>query len=314
MRRLLLAVAAICASTFVPKSAGAWTNAGHMAAAAIAYYDLGGANSPVVKKIVGIIASHPDPGPFKVAIGRATGDEQVLRTFMEIARWSDDVRTGGYDHPTWHYMFRPVIDPAAPPAGGAPYAETGDAREALAVNLRIARDTKDPRVSAGERAIALCWIFHIVGDIHQPLHAAEWFSSAMPEGDFAGDRFYVLDPSTRQPVKLHRYWDDLPANQEDTPYLMARSQELMRKHPRANFSSMLKEAERSNFDAWARESYSAAVNTAYDADRPKATTPESATLPTPAYLAESKLVAEERLALAGYRLADVVRELYGATQ
>jgi len=42
-------------------TARAWTRSGHMVTAAIAYFDLGGGNSPIVERIVEIMASHPEP-------------------------------------------------------------------------------------------------------------------------------------------------------------------------------------------------------------------------------------------------------------
>ena len=41
-----------------------------------------------------------------------------------------------------------------------------DALEAIAWNSEVLKRSKD----AGERAVALCWILHLVGDVHQPLH------------------------------------------------------------------------------------------------------------------------------------------------
>src|SRR3546814_3751066 len=115
------------------------------------------------------MGSHPEPGPFQVAAGRSMGDERTLRIFLEIARWADDIRGSEYDHPTWHYLFRPVIDANDPSSKGAPYVTSGNAPEALALSIAMARN---PRASSAERAVAYCWIFHLVGDIHPPMHAA----------------------------------------------------------------------------------------------------------------------------------------------
>ena len=40
------------------------------------------------------------------------------------------------------------------------------------------------------RAIALCWYLHLMGDVHQPLHCATWFSPEFPgkNGDSGGKR------------------------------------------------------------------------------------------------------------------------------
>lgn len=310
----LAVITATVLCALIPTPALSWSNAGHMTTAVIAYYDLGGANSPIVKKIVAIMASHPDRGPFKIAVGRSTGDEQILRTFMEIARWPDDIRLGNYDHPTWHYLLQPVIDPSNPPPNGAPYAYTGDARDALSLNISMVSNTKDPRIAEGERAIALCWIFHIVGDIHQPLHAGEYFSAQIPEGDFAGDKFYLIDPNNGQVVKLHSFWDDLVTRDEEPTFVVVRSQSLMSKYPRSRFAEALQHDRSRAYDvsAWASESHAAAVNLAYGSDRPSATSPDQAKLPDQTYLAQSRTLGEERLTLSGYRLADSLRAMFGS--
>jgi S1/P1 Nuclease len=42
---------------------------------------------------------------------------------------------------------------------------------ALAENESIVKNDSDPQ----RKAVALAWLFHLVGDIHQPLHAAQLF-------------------------------------------------------------------------------------------------------------------------------------------
>jgi len=39
------------------------------------------------------------------------------------------------------------------------------------------------------RAIALAWLFHLVGDIHQPLHTAQLFTVDYPQGDRGGKKY-----------------------------------------------------------------------------------------------------------------------------
>src|SRR3546814_7449016 len=74
----------------------------------------------------------------------------LLRIFLEIARWADDIRGSEYDHPTWHYLFRPVIDANDPPSKGAPYVTSGNAPEALALSIAMARN---PRARSEERRV-----------------------------------------------------------------------------------------------------------------------------------------------------------------
>src|ERR1700733_8864378 len=66
---------------------------------------------------------------------------------------------------------------------------------------------------AGERAIALCWVEHLVGDIHQPLHAGEAFTEKHPTGDLGGNALAVNTPSGV--YNLHSVWDELLGTNND---------------------------------------------------------------------------------------------------
>ena len=48
---------------------------------------------------------------------------------------------------------------------------------AMVENERIVKNENDPE----RRAIALAWLFHLVGDIHQPLHTAQLFTVYYPQ-------------------------------------------------------------------------------------------------------------------------------------
>ena len=60
---------------------------------------------------------------------------------------------------------------------------------------------------AARKAIALAWLFHLVGDIHQPLHAAQLFAVDYPNGDRGGDQICIRVTQAGQPMNLHRSWD-----------------------------------------------------------------------------------------------------------
>ena len=59
--------------------------------------------------------------------------------------------------------------------------------------------------SASERAIALRVLMHVVGDVHQPLHAATRVSKQYPHGDKGGNHFYLKKNTVAK--NLHGYWD-----------------------------------------------------------------------------------------------------------
>jgi hypothetical protein len=182
----------------------------------------------IVEQIAEIMSQHPERGPFEVAIGRSSGADRAQRIFLEMARWSDDVRGGEQDHPTWHGAFRPIVDLRDPPPKTPPDAILYEAFEALALNVRMAAD---PRAPASERAVALCWVFHIVGDIHQPLHAAELYFAQFPDGDRYGSSEYRLDPKTGRPVNLHFFWDDLVHQEAEPEMAMVRAHQLEKRLP-----------------------------------------------------------------------------------
>jgi hypothetical protein len=295
---LLMLLAVAC------PSAMAWSVPGHMVSAAIAYEELRLKDPRLAHRIVELMSQHPDRAPFAVAINGASDEARTRRIFMEMARWPDDVRGGAYDHPTWHYASRPIVDPRHPPAAAPPDVITGSAIEAFALNASVASDAHAP---AAERAIALCWIFHLVGDIHQPLHAADQFSSAYPDGDRGGNREHVLDPQTQQPVTLHGYWDNAVSRSGEVEVVLARANELRAKFPRERFSGLASPKNAANdFTAWARESYALARSQAYRDDLSASATQEKAPALSAAYIADSTNVAEQRLTLAGYRLADLL--------
>jgi hypothetical protein len=89
---------------------------------------------------------------------------------MQAARWADDIRSQdrAQNKPRWHYInfpFKPEGQPASVQIGEpAPV----NILTAMAENERAVRNETDPE----RRAIALAWLFHLVGDIHQPLHTA----------------------------------------------------------------------------------------------------------------------------------------------
>ena len=74
---------------------------------------------------------------------------------------------------------------------------------AMAENERIVKNETDP----ARKAIALAWLFHLVGDIHQPLHVSQIFTLDYPNGDRGGNEICVRVTQFGQPMDLHRFWD-----------------------------------------------------------------------------------------------------------
>lgn len=295
MRGIVIAGLALC---IIGDRASAWSRPGHMVTAAIAYSDL--ANDPAVKSaIVELIEAHPDRAPFEVAIDRTVGEARARRLFYECARWPDDARGTAYDHPTWHYAARPVH--ADRGSNGSANRIEGSAIEAFALNFRVLADR---RASKAERAVALCWVMHLVGDIHQPLHTAQLFSHTFPDGDQLGSKQFVRATPHHDPVTLHWFWDDRVHRSGTQDSVETRATEITSSSPRATAST-----HSADFALWAeQESYAEAVRLAYGKLLITSAKPADAPVLPQAYIDETLKSAEQRVALAGHRLASVLRE------
>jgi hypothetical protein len=288
----------------------AWSRPGHMVTGEIAYEDLLAKDSRVIDQVVDVIAKHPERAPFEVATGAASGAERSRRIFMEMGRWADDVRSGSADHPSWHYSGRPLIDASSPPSPRPVDVRSGAALEAFALQWKIA---SDKRGVPAERAVALCWVFHLIGDIHQPLHAADEYSSRLPEGDRGGNLLFVREPDAQQPTNLHAFWDGIVHGTGDSAEATAQARRLIRQYPRAQFKQLTAGSLRPEFGQWADESVDLAKRIAYRNDLVRTTEADSAKVLTAAYIRDATATGEQQITLAGYRLADALRALFKAT-
>lgn len=310
MRFLRRMAISLTAFALAAGPAGAWTRPGHMVTAAIAFDEIERRRPDLIDAISALLDAHPDRGPFQVAVDRTTGRERQRRMFLECARWADDARQTAYDHPSWHIALWPVIEPDAPAATRAKVQARGDrptgvALESLTLNYRT---LADPSASPSEKASALCWLLHVTGDIHQPFHTTELFSAAYPDGDAGAGRQFVTDPlPPHAPIALHWLWDDsisrsgLPADAD------ARARRIETRYPRAALEELERPTTPPDFRAWAHdESHALALSFALS-QRPATTPgPKDAPAVPEAYWAKVLAVSERRVAVAGYRMADLI--------
>jgi hypothetical protein len=189
---------------------------------------------------------------------------------------------------------------------------------------------ENPETSPSERALALCWVLHIVGDIHQPLHASDLFSEEFPNGNAAGSLSYVRDPISLSPIPLHILWDSNALRVPTLVEVDKHAQAFLKKYPRSHFSALQANpvGDPGVFEAWARESHQVAIDWAYDIEMvsdpakdqssdelianmvnfilngvsPVEDAPE---VPNE-YWEKLQLTSEQRITLAGYRIADII--------
>jgi len=55
--------------------------------------------------------------------------------------------------------------------------------------------------------MALRFITHIIGDIHQPLHSSSLFNDQFPNGDRGGNDFFINFPENTELNELHKFYD-----------------------------------------------------------------------------------------------------------
>lgn len=194
-----LAFAALTAASLFALSAqpaAAWGDEAHMMVGMIAYKLL----DPAVKtRVEALLASDPD---------RATAPDFVART-----TWADKYRDAARDAggrtgtEKWHFTNIELADgdvdgacrhhpalPAGTPASAGPAACSIDKVEQFTAEL------SDAATPASEKLLALKFLLHLVGDLHQPLHAAD-------NRDGGGNGIYVVADGGFTPIKLHAYWD-----------------------------------------------------------------------------------------------------------
>ena len=177
--------------------------------------------------------------------------------FMVAARWADDIRTldKAESRLPWHYVdfpFKPEGEPANIQAI-EPLEE--NILTAIAENERTVRSGNDP----AKRGIALSWLFHLIGDIHQPFHAAQLFSRKYPNGDRGGSEMCVRTAQNRAALPLRRLWDGLLTSSNNPLTLRNIAVELRNRFPRVG----LTELAASDPEVWAKESNEIATKIAY---------------------------------------------------
>lgn len=196
----------------------AWNSLGHKVVAEIAWQQL----SPEQRQsIVDTLRRHPQFDRDFVVImddDAAKGDKatQDHWIFQHAATWPDIIRNDKeYDRPEWHYIDLPLfldINDRGTFAGKLPANIATDyptkvPREHYNVVQAIAhcRSVFKANPSPGVRAMVYCWLFHLVGDIHQPLHSTALFNAArFPKGDRGGNEIPLKNGGN-----LHKLWDNL---------------------------------------------------------------------------------------------------------
>ena len=114
-----------------------------------------------------------------------------------------------------------------------------------------------------QRAIARAWLFHLVGNVHQPLHTlhtVQLFSREYPHGDRGGNDVCIRLAPGRAPLDLHRLGDGVITSTNKVGRLRNIATESLSTLSRVG----LRELDQKQPEAWAKYSYEIAVKIAYE--------------------------------------------------
>ncbi|MCH8335235.1 MAG: S1/P1 nuclease [Proteobacteria bacterium] len=295
--------------------AHAWHEAGHKMTARIAFNLLGAEQR---QQVAGVLRAHPRfRKDFAAAMPEeiANGSEREKNRWLFerasiwpdlVANFSEAVQTR-YLRGTWHYINLPVyltgkdekelannLQQNLSMEFAPPLRQNLNIVQALKGNLLIWRDTS---AANADKAVALCWILHLTGDLHQPLHNVALFSRTyFPTGDRGGNSIAIKRKDGV--TNLHAVWDGL-ANRFDKLAPDENTKELL-----ANDDVHLQ-----SINGWARHHRKMAMELVYTGEVKRKLLKQVANQQNPEislsaeYLSTACQVARPQVIIAGHRIA-----------
>lgn len=229
------------------------------------------------------------------------GDALTAHDMASEATWADAWRSAGHKETAqWHFvddeLDGPDLDEACfgHPAPNGP-ASAGPAKDCVVDKIdEFAAELKNPATEPGERLLALKFLLHFVGDLHQPLHASD--------NHDRGGNCVLLAMGGPRTVNLHSYWDTgvVEAMNPDAEALAATLRARITPAQRIAWS-------KGDPAIWAREAFGVAKSTAYTIGSPAGCLQDPTPIALPAGYAERpQAAAAIQLERAGVRLAAVL--------
>jgi hypothetical protein len=334
MRRIRLSLVLAAAAWFILSGAPAlaWNPPGHMTVALIAYEQLDAATK---EKAVSLLRAHPRfadhfDRAMQREMRRASDAEKDQWVFAFAATWPDIVRSAGkgvteqdvrqYNRPWWHFVDEPVYLSAAEAFQLEPTVSVNRRRDPPEnnddPNMNVIQAIKaasgvvgDKNAAAELRSVRLCWLLHLVGDSHQPLHSSALFTShRFAGGDHGGNYLNYGHGYT-----LHSFWDDAISTEE--PFATIRKLAVDLSHQAELAAEGENAAASLDPGSWIDEGHELAKKYAYStevlqkvADR-EGHTHLGDLNPSPQYAADAETVSERQAVIAGHRLAKLITQL-----
>jgi hypothetical protein len=187
MKPIAAAALAFALST---SGALAWGDDGHKVVALIAEHYL----TPVAKKQVDAMLA-------------ADTDSLTQHDIASEATWADKYRNSHRETASWHFVDLEITDPdfnvacnGRKPLPAGTLASNGPADCVVDKINQFAAELEAPGTDAEERIVALKFLLHFVGDLHQPLHSSD-------HKDRGGNGVTVTVDGFARLGKLHAFWD-----------------------------------------------------------------------------------------------------------
>ena len=290
----------------------AWDETGHKITAYIAWQRMTPEVREKVIKILLAASEDSQIATFYMPYGSRTLDTRKREYFMLMATWADIIRDKAFDtrfkkyhNGNWHYAdtFWEWKDGKVVLIEGR--EDSGQAMKKLAEFSQLIRSTAPD----AEKAVAIAWLEHLIGDIHQPLHNSAKVSDTSPKGDQGGNLFFLTPKDTprEKQENLHWYWDSIvgryqpnATDQCEADYLDPLAQEMMRLYP---YEKEKNKINNGKFEVWAKESFDIATGEVYKGVN-------FSEMPSDKYKKKAFEIAQQRLALAGYRMGDLFNEVF----
>jgi hypothetical protein len=276
-------------ATLASGQAIAWGDLGHRVTALIAYRHL----TPKARDALDALLA-------------SDADTLTAPDFASRATWADKYRNEHRETAAWHFVDIEIDGPdlAAAcfhfPALGGALAGAGPAEDCVVNKIdEFAAELKSTATPRAERLPALKFLIHFIGDVHQPLHAAD-------HHDRGGNCIGLSRPHG-QAANLHAYWDvDVVEALGDSPEQIAEK-----------LDARLSGAEKKNWSggkaaSWAMESFEVGRHDAYALPSLPTCQRRGSVAPSAGYAAQAQKDAATQLLKAGLRMAAVLNEALGS--
>ncbi len=304
--------------------ARAWNSLGHRAVAELAWQQMDPAERRAASNL---LRQHPHYQELLIAEVPA-GVNTNEWAFLTAAAWLDLVRPAKPGQP--HKPRSITKYDVYPHAIGHPFVRPAD-RECISLDrFFIAKPNaemvlsnslvtlRNAKASAHDRAVSLCVVLHLFGDLHEPMHVANPVTKDKPKGHGLGSSFLVLDQGG-EPTNLHTFWDYLPGAGLSYQAVAALAGELAAA-PELKPARLPEYHEHRSIPAWVHETFEVAVTFAYaenrvqyaDAAAVKSGKILSSAIPAlkPDYICDARETTHRRLALAAWRLSDELKQVW----